>query len=131
MRVFRGPGVESQAPPSFTRGNVVYTHVDKQDTIKMTYGTPRARSYIFQWFTPERNSQQEGEKMRQSIGAHIICQAAAPTAVLTDRCFHWLCWERGRALEDPGASLSGNRPYGGETSHGPFPPIPIHWILIT
>lgn len=94
--MFRGPGVESQAPPSFTRGNVVYTHVDKQDTIKMTYGTPRARSYIFQWFTPERNSQQEGEKMRQSIRAHIICQAAAPTAVLTDRCFHWLCWERGR-----------------------------------
>lgn len=70
--------------------------------------------------------------MKQSVRAHVICQAAAPTVVvLTEELTLPLSGGR-EASEDPGAfssaSLSGNRSYGGETSYAPTLPTPIHWI---
>lgn len=49
----------------------------------MIYGTPRTRSYIFQWFPPERNSQNGGEKTEQSVRVHVICQSGWLTSTFT------------------------------------------------
>lgn len=44
--------------------------------------------------------------MKQSVRAHVICQAAAPTVVvLTDRSLHCLCREGGRLRKILGPSL--------------------------
>lgn len=52
--------------------DVVYGHVDKQGTLKTDHVTPKAKSCIIKWFTPERQSQgQEGEKVSPAFETRL------------------------------------------------------------